>query len=123
MANLQLSEIRAEQVAMQADSGATTVTRDALATQYHSRNVEAVGTVEDVSGPADELTVFLATGGETLTCPLVRVRGRTMESALAEVRSWRKGDQVRVEGKLLWKTFDAEMQIDVVAAAKEPAAA
>lgn len=122
MSTMQLAEVRTKQKAMREDAGATSVTKDALAAQFHNRVVEAVGDVSDVAGQDDELVVLLTIGGEELTCPLVRVRGRTMEETLAEVRGWRKGDHVRLHGNLLWKTFDDVMQIQVLSASVEPSA-
>jgi len=118
MSALELSVMHARRQAMREDAGATSATRDALARSFHLKTVHAVGHVHDVLGHDDELSVLLAVGGEVLTCPLLRVHGRSMEETALEVLKWRKGDQVEVTGKLNWPSFSAEVRIEVLTASQ-----
>ena len=118
MASIELSEIWARRLKMRGDDGATGTTKDALARSFHGKTVRAAGTVDDVTGHSQELTVLLAIDGEVLTCPLVRVHGRSMEDTVSEVTSWRKGDHVEVIGKLGWPTFPSELSIGILTAEK-----
>jgi hypothetical protein len=118
MSVLDFSEVLRKREALRADAGATSTTKDLLARSYNGRTVHAVGTVTDVRGAQDELTVLLSVEGEILTCPLVRVHGRSMEEANGEVTSWRIGDRVQVTGKLNWLSFPSELGIGILSAAR-----
>ncbi len=118
MNTLELSAIWIQRREMRDDAGATTMTKDAFARSFHEKAVTAEGAVEDVTGRNEELTVLLAIEGEVLTCPLVRVHGRSMGDTVTEVTSWRKGDQVEVTGKLVWPDFPSELRIEILTAAK-----
>ncbi|MDF1702267.1 MAG: hypothetical protein P1V36_14030 [Planctomycetota bacterium] len=123
MATLEFSEVLAQRQAMHDDAGATTTTKDAMARSFSGKTIRAVGTVDDVSGQGEELTVRLAIEGEIMVCPLVRVHGRSMEATVTEATSWRRGEQVEVIGKLVWKSFSEELKIEILTAERvDPAA-
>lgn len=123
MAVSELAEIQNQRREIAADEGATTLSKDVMARHFNGKTVHAVGTVEDVVGKNEDLTVLLGIEGEVLACPLVRVHGRSMEDTISEVASWRKGDRVEVTGKLTWPTFSEELRIDIVTVLKADAAA
>ena len=118
MSVIEFSEIQARRNELREDAGATTATKDAAARGFHGRIISVEGVVEDVIGLESELTVLLAVEGEILSCPLVRVHGRSMEETVTEVGSLRKADRVFVTGKLTWPTFDGEMRIGIATAEK-----
>ena len=122
MAVLELAEIQIQRREIAADEGATTLSKDILARHFNGKTIHAVGTVEDVVGKNEDLTVLLGTEGEVLQCPLVRVHGRSMEDTIRDVATWRKGDLVEVTGKLTWPIFSDELRIDILSVAKAGAA-
>lgn len=122
MAVFELAEIQTQRREIAADEGATTLSKDMLARHFSSKTVHAIGSVVDVVGQNEDLTVLLGVEGEVLKCPLVRVHGRSMEDTINEVATWRKGDLVEVTGKLTWASFSDELRIDILTVVKADAA-
>ena len=118
MAVYELSEMQVRRREVAADEGATTLSKDLVAKSFNGKTVRAVGSVKDVTGKNEDLTVLLVIEDEVLACPLVRVHGRSMEDTILEVGSWRKGDLVEVTGKLTWASFSSELRIDILTAEK-----
>lgn len=113
MPTTQLAEVLHRRSRMAEDKDATTATKDALAKQYHGKNVSATGTVVDVE-ESDGLAVTLNFDGLELVCPLIRTTGGYIEKTEKEVRSWRKGMRVEVDGKLEWTRFDSDLSITIL---------